>query len=74
MDIITGSVVRPVITIAGLDARQLYRVTHIERASFGYVLAFLTDSFGITRPIENAHLVLEVVQTATLRPSAALPN
>lgn len=74
MQIAPGSVVRPVVTIAGLDSRKLYFVANIERTAMGYTLAFLTGPTGALLPVENAHLVLEVVSTSTIRPRAALAN
>lgn len=70
-----GDVVRPVVTIAGLDSRCMYRVIGVERAPFGYTLAFLVDAAGASMPpVENAHLVLEVVKASTIKPSTAAWN
>ncbi len=70
-----GTVVRPVITIAGLDAHRTYRVAHVEAptplASVHY-LVDLTAEGTTLLPVVNAALVLEVVRpTRTTKPSAA---
>ncbi|MFZ5440483.1 MAG: hypothetical protein ACOZQL_10770 [Myxococcota bacterium] len=70
-----GDVVRPVVTIAGLNAKLQYVVQHVERGALGYELAFLTDEAGDhLHAVENAHLVLEVVRAPTMKPAAAFPN
>lgn len=71
MNLKRGDVVRPVVRIATLDARRMYRVEHVERPSPFASLVFLE---GCAAPIENGHLVLETVSTATLKPAAALFN
>lgn len=73
-----GSIVRPVISIAGLDPTRMYRVRHVEQPSPFDSLTYLEDAvngFALLAPIERAHLVLEVVSTTvTTRPAPALFN
>lgn len=71
-----GDTVRPVVSLVGLDSRRQYRVAHVEEAPLGQSIAYLVDPLGaLLPPIENAHLVLEVVRApATLKPSLALFN
>lgn len=70
-----GDVVRPVIAIAELDARRMYRVVHVEQPSPFASHVYLEDAvngFGLMAPIVNGHLVLERVATPTLKPSVAV--
>lgn len=70
-----GDIVRPIVSTAGLDSKQQYRVEHVENAPLGVTLAFLVDAQGANmRAVENAHLVLEVVTVISRRPVAALRN
>jgi hypothetical protein len=74
MQIEPGSIVRPLIYVAGLDPRQQYTVTHLIVTPFTS-LAWLEDSNGaLQAPVQNALLVLEVVRTATVKPAIALFN
>jgi hypothetical protein len=69
-----GDIVRPVVRIAGLDSRKLYRIASIEATPF-YSLAYLTGPDGaLSAPVENAHLVLEQVRTSTVQPCRAALN
>lgn len=71
MNLKPGDVVRPVVSIATLDARRMYRVQHVERPSPFTSLVYLD---GTAAPVENGHLVLELVSTATTKPALALFN
>lgn len=70
-----GTVVRPVVTIAGLDSCRQYRVHHLIQTPF-YSLAWLVraDDESWFHVVENAHAVLEVVETRSVTPAAALFN
>jgi hypothetical protein len=72
-----GDVVRPVVTIASLDARRMYRVVHVESPSPFACNVYLEDAssgIGLLAPIEHGNVVLEPVRSATLKPSTALFN
>lgn len=71
----TGDFVRPVVALAGLDSRLVYKVAHVERALFGYTVCYLNDpSDGKLVTVENAQLILEIVSVVpTMRPAALLP-
>lgn len=71
MNLKRGDFVRPVISIASLDACSTYRVIHVESPTAFACLVFLE---GCASPIQNGHLVLEIVSTATIKPSVALFN
>lgn len=70
-----GDSVRPVVALAGLDSRLVYKVAHVEATAFGYALCYLTCPIdGSLVTVENAQLILEKVgATPTMRPNAALP-
>lgn len=75
--IAAGSIVRPVVAVAGLDPTRMYRVRYVEQPSPFASLTYLEDAvngFAVLQPIEHAHLVLEPVATVNARPAAALFN
>lgn len=72
-----GTIVRPFVSLAGLDARRMYRVAHVESPSPFASLHYLVDlsSGAQLPPIENAEVLLEVVRpTMTTKPAAAPLN
>lgn len=75
MQLSPGSIVRPVVSVAGLDARLLYRVAHVVQTPF-YSLAWLdrADDPTLFHLVENAHTVLELAQTRAINPAAASFN
>lgn len=70
-----GSIVRPIVAVAGLDSRRQYRVSHAVQTPF-CSLAWLerADDSQLIHVVENAHAVLEVVETRSLTPAAAWFN
>jgi hypothetical protein len=67
-----GDVVRPVVSLAGLDSRQQYRVEHLEE-TFLTTIAYLRDASGALHPVENAHTFVEVVKSMPRTPSTLFP-
>lgn len=70
----TGDVVRPVVSIAGLESTRLYRLAHFEAPSPFASVAFLETEGGALVVVENAHLVLEKALPSTLKPRPAASN
>lgn len=72
-----GDVVRPVVSIAGLDASHTYRVAEILVSPWGYSLAFVRDTASDDAPalpIEHPLLFLEPVRAnCSTSPRALLP-
>lgn len=72
-----GTLVRPIVSLAGLDNRRQYTVREFIGTPFASIV-YLVDAVTGAQlpPVENGHLILEPVKpgAALIRPATALFN